>query len=358
MIIGAHVSASGGIGKSIQRGTDIGAEAIQIFTNNPRSWSQSTGSPIKPEELAAYLDARRALPAIKMVFTHVTYLVNIASNDDAIYKKSKISLAANLAAALSIGATGAILHPGSHKGSGFESCKQRIVDGIAWAFDQAFNDHVSQNIRLPPNTHRPGSSEEERMISDTTAVTANTLSTTGTPGTPGTTEMGTTADDQPLLLLENTAGAGGTVGRSFDELASLIEALDSVGMANQIGICLDTQHMWASGMRYTTIEDADRLIDDFNKLIGIGRLRCIHLNDSKVPYGSQRDRHENIGEGTIGIDGLAALIGHPSLSGLPAILEVPGNGHGPEANQVIVARETLRIGKNARKSAAHAHTSN
>jgi deoxyribonuclease-4 len=309
MIIGAHVSASGGVGKSIKRGADIGAEAIQIFTNNPRSWSQSTGSPVTPEEVSTYLDAREKLPAVKMVFTHVTYLVNIASSDDTIYEKSKIGLAANLAAALGIGATGAVLHPGSHRGSGFDSCRQRIVDGIAWAFD-----HIS-----------------ERDV-----VTTNI----------------------PLLLLENTAGAGGTVGRSFSELASLIEALDSIGLEDQIGICLDTQHMWASGMQYTTIEYADRLIDDFDKLIGIERLKCLHLNDSKVPYGSQRDRHANIGEGMIGIDGLAFLVGHPSLAGIPAILEVPGNGHGPGGDQVALARETLRIGTAIRESTGNDARSN
>ncbi len=324
MIIGAHVSAGGGIGKSIQRGIDIGAETIQIFTNNPRSWSQSAESPITSEELSAYLNAREKFPAIKMVFTHVTYLVNIASSDDAIYEKSKINLAANLAAAYSIGATGAVLHPGSHRGAGFESCKKRIVNGIAWAFDQ-----VSNNPAI-------SKSHASRKPTDTKKEIAGNA---------------TKHNKTPLLLLENTAGAGGTVGRSFAELAELIKLLDSIGLAGQIGICLDTQHLWASGISYTTIETADQMINDFDRLIGLSRLKCFHLNDSKVPFGSMRDRHENIGKGTIGIDGLACLISHPSLEQIPAILEVPGNGHGPDNHQVSLAKDTMEIGINARNSA-------
>ncbi len=138
------------------------------------------------------------------------------------------------------------------------------------------------------------------------------------------------ADPCPILL-ENAAGAGDTVGRSFEELA---EVIDAAGGDERLGVCLDTQHLWASGIPFGTLDEADRLVDLVDETVGLDRLRCLHLNDSKVAFGANRDRHENIGDGTIGPDGLAALLGHPALQGLPAILEVPGEGDGPRADDV------------------------
>ena len=126
------------------------------------------------------------------------------------------------------------------------------------------------------------------------------------------------------------------MGRSFEELAQVIEA---AGGDERLGVCLDTQHLWASGIPFATIEEADELVELVDGTVGLDRLRCLHLNDSKVEFGANRDRHENIGDGTIGADGLAALLGHPDLQGLPAILEVPGDGDGPRAEDVATARE-------------------
>ncbi len=302
MIIGAHVGTSGGIAKSVERGAAMGAEAIQIFTHNPRQWRG-----IGLDDIAIE-DAKKALedePTVTSIVTHVTYLVNLASPDPDIYERSRVSLACNLAAATAIAASGAVLHPGSHKGTGFESCTTRIVDGISWAFEHASDSHI---------------------VGEQLAYRVRVQGQVST------------------LLLENTAGAGGTVGRNFDELATLIEMLNANYPANRIRICLDTQHLWASGKDYTSIASADQIIDEFDQAIGLDKLECLHLNDSKVPCGAMRDRHANIGEGMIGQQGLAALLGHPRLSNLTAILEVPGDGHGPNRNQVDIAKQTLAQG--------------
>jgi deoxyribonuclease-4 len=280
----------------------MGAGAIQIFTHNPRQWRGPGLDGVAIEDLKKALEAE---PAIASIVTHVTYLVNLASLDPDIYDRSRVSLACNLAAATAIAASGAVLHPGSHKGAGFESCKARIVDGISWAFEHAGDSHIVG----------------EQL--------AYRVAVQGQVST---------------LLLENTAGAGGTVGRSFDELATLIEMLDSKSLSGRIGVCLDTQHLWASGKDYTSVPSADHVIDEFDQAIGLDKLECLHLNDSKVPCGAMRDRHANIGEGMIGKQGLAALLGHPRLGSLTAILEVPGDGHGPDRNQVDIARETLEQG--------------
>jgi deoxyribonuclease-4 len=143
------------------------------------------------------------------------------------------------------------------------------------------------------------------------------------------------------ILLENAAGAGDTVGRSFEELA---EVIDAAGNDERLGVCLDTQHLWASGVPFGTREEADALVELVAGTVGFDRLRCLHLNDSKVAFGANKDRHENIGEGTIGSAALAALLGHPALQGLPAILEVPGEGDGPRADDVVKARAVWQEG--------------
>jgi deoxyribonuclease-4 len=144
-------------------------------------------------------------------------------------------------------------------------------------------------------------------------------------------------------LLENAAGAGGTVGRTFTELAMVLG--DS---GPELGVCVDTQHLWASGVSFATVAEADEAWADFDREIGMERLKCLHLNDSKVPFGANRDRHENVGEGTIGTEALGALLGHPALRGLAAILEVPGAGEGPRDADVAAARRVLGVGLSLR----------
>ena len=187
-----------------------------------------------------------------------------------------------------MGSDGLVLHLGSHRGHGFESALPAVADALIEALDSVV----------------------------------------------------TTSRPCPILL-ENTAGAGDTIGRSFDELGDVIGA---TGGDERLGICLDTQHLWASGVAFASIRDADALVATINRTVGLDRLRCLHLNDSKVEFGANRDRHENIGDGTIGAKGLGALLGHPDLQGLPAILEVPGIGQGPRAEDLATARKVWAKG--------------
>lgn len=202
--------------------------------------------------------------------------------------KSRACLNANLATAQGIGADGLVLHIGSHRGSGFETALPEIADALIEALD---------SVEASP--------------------------------------------DPCPILLENAAGAGDTVGRSFEELAAVIVAAGDDG---RLGVCVDTQHLWASGVPFATVDEADAVVELVSRTVGLDRLGCMHLNDSKVQFGANKDRHENIGEGTIGADGLAALLGHPDLQELSAILEVPGDGDGPRAEDVATAREVWSKG--------------
>jgi deoxyribonuclease-4 len=285
MRIGAHVRAGNGPLAALQRGADMGAEVVQIFTQSPRMWKPSQYG---PDVLAGYRKAQSENLSVGSTFCHATYLINLASPDAELASKSRACLNANLVAAEGMGADGLVLHIGSHRGSGFEPAIPAIVDSLIEALDSV----DTATARCP-------------------------------------------------VLLENAAGAGDTVGRSFEELAAVI---DGAGGDDRLGVCLDTQHLWASGVPFTTIEEADALVELVDDTVGLERLRCLHLNDSKVPFGANKDRHENIGEGTIGSEGLSALLGHPSLQGLPAILEVPGDGDGPRAKDLDKAREVWREG--------------
>ena len=142
--------------------------------------------------------------------------------------------------------------------------------------------------------------------------------------------------ERTWLLIENSAGAGGTIGRSVDELAVLVDALDR---HPRLGICLDSCHLYVSGYDVTDPTALDALVTEVDERIGLDRLRALHANDSKAPLGSNRDRHDNVGEGLLG-DGLGVFLAHPALQGLPALLEVPGReGRGPDAEQVAKLRK-------------------
>ncbi len=285
------MKAGKGLVSALERGGAIGAEVVQIHTQSPRMWRASRHT---PDELRVYREAQARHPTVTATFCHATYLINLATPDAELTRKSRASLAANLWTARALGADGLVLHIGSHRGTGFEVARSKVAEALVEALD---------------------------------AVEAVDPLGGTEPGCP--------------ILLENTAGAGDTIGRSFDELAQVIEA---AGADDRLGVCLDTQHLWASGVSFVTKEEAEALLRVVARTVGLGRLRCLHLNDSKVDFGANRDRHENIGEGTIGADGFAALLGHPSLQGLPAILEVPGDGSGPRAEDIDIARKVWEAG--------------
>jgi deoxyribonuclease IV len=288
VLIGAHVRAGGKLVPALERGDEIGAEVIQVFTQSPRAWKPTQYA---PDVLEGYRAAQAEHPRVAATYCHATYLINLATDDRELLDRSRRCLVANLTVARGMGASGLVLHIGSHRGLGFSACVPQVVDALVDALEEVG------------------------------------------PGCP--------------ILLENAAGAGGTMGRSFEELAAV---LDRAGAGEELGVCLDTQHLWASGVGFATVEEADVAVTAFDDAIGLERLRCLHLNDSKVPFGANRDRHANVGDGTIGARGLGALLGHPALQGLAAMLEVPGAGDGPRAEDVKAARRALATGLRLRRA--------
>lgn len=288
MNIGAHVRGGGKLVPSLQAGVEIGATSIQIFVQSPRMWKPSQYA---PEVLEAFRQAQAAHPSVTHTFCHATYLINLATSDDELYEKSVTCLTSNLSVARAMAASGVVLHVGSHKGAGFDDAVVRVATGLQRALEGA--DPAPE----------------------------------GWPDCP--------------ILIENAAGAGGTVGRSLEEIATLVEAC---GLDERLGLCIDTQHLWASGVDYSTLAGTAALISDVERTVGVDRLRCLHLNDSKIELGGNRDRHANIDEGTIGSNGLAPLVGHPLIRNLPLLLEVPGTGDGPRAEDVTAARAVVAAG--------------
>jgi deoxyribonuclease IV len=269
--LGAHVSTSGGIHTAIDRIEAMGGDCVQIFTQSPRTWRPTNHDPANFERFKE----RRGEAGIGGALCHAVYLINLASPDDAIYEKSVAALENTVEVACAIEADGVVFHVGSHQGAGLDVALKRIVPALRKAVERC--------------------------------------------------------SGKTWLLMENSAGAGDTIGRSIDELTILYEALDA---HERLGICLDSCHLYVSGYDVTKREELDGVLDQVEESIGLDRLRALHANDSKAPLGSNRDRHENIGDGIIGQE-LGVFLAHPKLQGLPAYLEVPGtDGHGPDAEQV------------------------
>ena len=276
MLFGAHVSSSGGIHTAIDRAEDFGCDAVQVFTQSPRAWRPTNHS---PESFERFKE-RRAEAGIGAVICHALYLVNLASPKDDLYEKSVASLENTIEVACAIDADGVVFHIGSHLGAGFEAGIERVVEAMRGLLD---------------------------LCTDTT-----------------------------WFLMENSAGAGATIGRSLDELATLFERLDG---HPRLGICLDSCHLFVSGVDVTSRHELDALVEEVDARIGLERLRALHVNDSAAPLASNRDRHANIGEGLLGED-LGVFLSHPKLQGLPALLEVPGKDNkGPDADEVRKLRE-------------------
>ena len=300
MRFGAHVSSSGGISNAIDRGLAIGCETLQVFTHNPRTWRPINH---KDEEIAGFRDGA-AQHDMGPLVSHGLYLINLGAPDAQvptgpkskgktrnIFRASVESLIQHLEIGDALGLAGVVLHVGSSKGSTYEEAVDRIGQGIAEAFEAAGGD--------------------------------------------------------TMVYLENTAGAGDTIGRTFEQLR---DVFDAVGSPDRLGFCLDTQHLFASGFPIHELDGIDRVLDDFDRVVGIDWLRCLHLNDSKTEFASNRDRHENLGDGLIGEDGFRRVLGHPALQQLPVVLEVPGlEGKGPDAENMARARRLHDEGLALRK---------
>jgi deoxyribonuclease-4 len=286
MLIGAHVSPAGGLPKAIERGVERGCRAIQIFNQSPRMWRPTI---YRDEDVAAFREAMDASP-IDAVLIHAVYLLNCASDDPDIRAKSLASLTHSLRVGHAIGAAGVVLHPGSAKTGD-------VGEAIA----------------------RAGATIREAL-----------------------------ADSEVCELhLEDTAGAGGTLGRSFGELAQLI---DAAGGDRRLGVCLDSCHLLASGYDIRTPKGMSGVLRECTRKLGRGRVRSLHLNDSQTPLGSNRDRHANLGHGELGEGGCMSFLSAPALQKLPCVLETPGEKRaGPGAAEVALAVELRERGIAARR---------
>jgi len=260
MTVGAHVSIAESLDRSIDRAVDIGADCIQIFGSSPQSWQPF----IFPLEQVEKFVAKREEFGIDPVFLHSVYLINLASSNTHILGNSIGSLVQYLKIGRAIRAEGVVLHVGSHRGSGFETVAEQVVE----AMNQTF------------------------------------LRTKGCG----------------KLIIENSAGAGGVIASTFKEIGLLVKALNSP----RVAVCFDTAHAFESGYDIRTQKGLDKTLAEFDLEIGLEKLVLIHANDSKTPRGSNRDRHENIGEGEIGIDGFRYIVNHPDLRDVPFVIETPG----------------------------------
>jgi deoxyribonuclease-4 len=285
MLIGAHVSPAGGLPNAIERGVERGCRSIQIFNQSPRMWKPTVYS---AENVAAFREAMAA-SQIDAVLIHAVYLLNCASEDPEIRAKSVASLAHSLRVGEEIGARAVVLHPGSAKTGDVPSAIARAGETILEALAES---------------------------------------------------------DLCELHLENTAGTGGTLGRSVDELALLLEAC---GGHERIGLCLDSCHLFASGYDIRSAEGVAGVVAEISAEVGIERLGSLHLNDSQTALGANRDRHANVGEGELGEAGCAAFLSEPAFEGLACVLETPGEGRsGPGAEEVALAMELRERGLAAR----------
>ena len=285
MLIGAHVSQAGGLQKAVERGVERGCEAIQIFNQSPRMWR-----PTAYDE-SDYANFREAIKgtSIKAVLIHAVYLLNCASEDREIRTKSLASLIQSLRVGDGIGATGVVLHPGSAK-----------------------------------------KGDVGKAITRAGKVIKQALSESG--GCP--------------LLLEDTAGAGGTLGRSFEELRALI---DAAGADKRLGLCLDSCHLYASGYDISTAQGLGETLEACDRVVGLDRLHALHLNDSLTPLGSNRDRHALLGKGELGDRGCATFVSEPRFGRLTCVLETGHDGGAPAAEDVAKAKKLLARGKAARR---------
>jgi len=260
MLIGAHVSTAGGLVEAHRRGVERGCDAIQVFNQSPRMWRPTRW---KPDDVAEFLELMKDGP-IESVTIHAVYLINPATKDREMGRKSADSLIHALRMGDEIRADGVVIHPGSTVGEPHEEALARAGEMFEHALAES---------------------------------------------------------DSCRLLLENTAGAGNTLGRSFRELRELV---DLAGGHKRIGICLDSCHLLASGFDIRTADKLSEVLDSCGKLVGMRRLRCLHMNDSQTPLGSNRDRHAPPGDGELGPRGCGAFLSEPRFEKLPVLFEGPG----------------------------------
>ena len=279
--LGAHLPLGSGMVRAVERAHEIGASALQVFGDNPTAWKRRSAP---PDELPAFR-ARLAELDIGPIAIHASYLINLAGTNPDFTAGSIGLLAEELRAAPGYAASFVNVHTGSHRGTSPEGGIARLADAVA---------NVLAEVDGGAGAAR--------------------------------------------LVLENSAGAGFGVGTTVDELADIAEAVAARGVPDdRIGFCLDTAHLWGAGHDLSDPGVTDAVLDAFDRRIGLERLTMVHLNDSKSPLGSRADRHEHVGAGGIGERGMAHLLTHPHLAGVPAYLETPGMDEGYDAINVARA---------------------
>lgn len=262
--VGFHVSIAGGISNSIDNAKKIGCTAFQIFSRNPRGW---TAKPLALDDIKLFQQKLKASGIGKSsVIVHMPYLPNLSGLEGESYKKSIETLAEEMQRCSMLSIPYLVIHLGSHMGKGSKSGIDQLINAINTARDKS-----------------------------------------------------KTQNSEPVVLLENNSGQKNSVGRSFEELRQILDSLGSKGY----GVCLDSCHLFASGYDLRTKENVYDTIDHFEKVVGIKQLEVIHLNDSKGELGSNLDRHQHIGLGAIGTEGLASFINHKAVRDLPIIMETP-----------------------------------
>jgi deoxyribonuclease-4 len=271
MPIGAHVSTAGGLSTSIGRAQELGAECMQIFLSTPHRWQLPKHTDEQVEEFCRLVSETDIGPN----FAHAPYLLNLASADPALRQRSIDNISAGMVWAERTGLAGLVVHVGSGLGQPVEEAEVQVAEAL-----------------------------REVLVSGSTT----------------------------MVLLENSAGSGNTLGARFAQIGAVF---DRLGRDQRLGLCLDTAHTFASGYDLRDKDGIARAVDEIERSMGLDRLRLIHANDSKVGLGSAVDRHENIGQGLLGEEAFQLMLAHPALSPLPWVLEVPGyEDKGPDKPNV------------------------
>lgn len=283
MLLGAHMSVSGGLSTAFDRGQSIGINTMQVFTKNQNRWEQK---PAAADEIARWF-AAQAATGIRPVVSHAAYLLNLGTPDDALWEKSVKALIDELTRAEQLGILGVVFHPGAHMGSGEAAGIARIIAGLDAAHD-------------------------------------------ATPGY------------QALTLIETTAGQGTALGYRFEHLQAMLGGVTAPG---RVGFCFDTCHVFAAGYDLRTVETYAATMAEFDRLAGIERIKCFHFNDSKKGLGARVDRHDAIGAGLLGLDAFAHILNDPRFAGVPMILETPkGEDMHEDVENLGALRGLLRAG--------------
>lgn len=284
--LGPHLQLGKGLLKAADRAVSIGATCVQVFADNPTAWRRKAQPPAKIAEFRARLEAG----GVRRLAVHASYLVNLAAASAEFRERSIENLASDLRMGGAYGAHAVNVHIGSHVGQGVEVGTRLAGEGIA------------EVLRRVP-----------------------------------------AEGDAPLLVLENSAGGGGTLGTTVAEVAAILRAASEAGAPDgRVGICLDTAHLWSSGYDLSDPAAIDALVKEVGGEIGLDRLAMLHLNDSKAKRGSRHDRHEHIGAGLIGERGLRHLLLHPALVPVPTYLETPGMDQGFDAINLERVRRLIR----------------